>query len=82
MPQPNKGQDFFFPAGFVMHPGQACQVYTNEVHPKPCGLSFNNGQAIWCNSSDTGYLYDAQGNVVSEWGYYRLRPIPMNTCWP
>lgn len=65
----DEGQDFFFPSGFVMQPGQACRIYTNEDHPETCGLSFSNSRAIWNNKGDTGYLYDAQGGVVSEWSY-------------
>jgi hypothetical protein len=62
------GQDFIFP-DFVLEPGQACRVYTNEAHPETCGFSFNSGQAVWRNSGDCGYLYDASGALVSEYCY-------------
>lgn len=63
------GQDFIFPQGFVMQPGQTCRVYTNETHPESCGFSFGSGKAIWNNKGDVGVLYDAQGQPVSEKGY-------------
>src|SRR5690606_10211838 len=62
------GQDFGFP-GFELQPGQSCRVYTNEFHPESCGFSFGRGQAIWNNSGDCGYLYDAAGNQVSQLCY-------------
>jgi len=61
-------QDFVFP-DYVLEPGQCCRVYTNEVHGETGGLSFGSGQALWHNKSDCGYLYDAAGNLVSEWCY-------------
>jgi hypothetical protein len=48
-------QDFIFPS-FVLQPGQACRVYTNETHPESCGFSFGSGRAIWNNQGDCGYL--------------------------
>jgi len=61
-------QDFVFP-DYVLEPGRCCRVYTNEVHRETGGLSFGSGQALWHNKSDCGYLYDAAGNLVSEWCY-------------
>ncbi len=62
------GQDFFFPS-YVLEPGQACRVYTNESHPESGGFSFGNGQALWNNKGECGYLYDAGGGLVSEYCY-------------
>ncbi len=62
------GQDFTFP-GFILHPRQACRVYTNEFHPETCGFSFGSGRAIWNNKGDCGYLYDAHGQLVSQYCY-------------
>lgn len=59
------GQDFWFPA-FELQPEQSCRVYTNEVHPEFCGFSFGNGEALWNNKGDCGYLYDASGAEVSS----------------
>ena len=39
------GQVFHFPAGFIMQPGQVCRVYTDEVHPEWCRLSFGYRRA-------------------------------------
>jgi hypothetical protein len=62
------GQDFWFP-GFDLQPGQSCRVYTNESHPDTCGFSFGSGQALWANGGDCGYLFNAQGEQVSEYCY-------------
>jgi hypothetical protein len=61
-------QDFVFP-DFEMEPGQACRVYTNEIHPQTCGFSFGIRRAIWNNNGDCGYLYDAVGALVSQCCY-------------
>ncbi|MGQ9556206.1 MAG: thermonuclease family protein [Anaerolineae bacterium] len=61
------GQDFAFPEGFVLGPGQSCRLYTNEIHGDSCaGGTFGSGRAIWNNKGDCGYLYDAGGQIVSE----------------
>lgn len=63
------GQIYYFPQGFTMQPGQTCRIYTAEIHPETCGLSFNYTRtAVWNNSgSDPALLYDAAGNLVSRW---------------
>ena len=63
------GQVFHFPAGFVMQPGQVCRVYTDEVHPEWCGLSFGYGKSgVWNNNEpDAAVLFDGDGAVVSRW---------------
>ena len=63
------GQVFHFPQGFVMQPGQVCRVYTDEVHPEWCGLSFGYGKSgVWNNSEpDAAVLFDGEGAVVSRW---------------
>ena len=63
------GQVFHFPAGFVMQPGQVCRVYTDEVHPEWCGLSFGYRKSgVWSNSEpDAAVLVDGDGAVVSRW---------------
>jgi endonuclease YncB( thermonuclease family) len=62
------GQDFRFPE-FLLAPGQACRVYTGEVHPEHCGFSFESDQALWSNDGDCGFLYDASGVAVSRLCY-------------
>jgi endonuclease YncB( thermonuclease family) len=61
-------QNFIFP-DFELLPGQSCRIYTNEVHPDSCGFSFHNPQAVWKNSGDCGYLYNAAGEEVSKYCY-------------
>jgi hypothetical protein len=60
---------FHFPVGFVMQPGQVCRVYTDEVHPEWCGLSFGYRKSgVWNNSApDAAVLFDGDGAVVSRW---------------
>lgn len=59
-------QNFNFPS-FELGPGQSCRVYTNEIHADSCGGgSFGRGDAIWRNSTDCGYLYNADGAEVSR----------------
>jgi len=64
----NSRQDFWFP-DYVLESRQACRVYTNELHAESGGFSFGSGRAIWYNSSDCGYLYDAAGTRVDEYCY-------------
>jgi len=61
-------QVFHFPNGFTMKAGQTCRIYTNEVHPEWCGLSYGSPKAIWNNKkSDLALLYNSQGKMVSRW---------------
>lgn len=62
------GQTFVFPA-MTMTAGQTCRVYTNEIHPEWCSLSFRSGTAIWNNTGDRANLMDPQGRLVSSVGY-------------
>ena len=63
------GNVFAFP-DFIMEPGQACRVYTNQVYAESCGFSFGNAQAIWGNSGDVVELVDPSGRIVDRrcWG--------------
>ena len=63
------GQVFHFPPRFVMRPGQVCRVYTDEMHPEWCGLSFGYGwSGVWSNNEpDAAVLVDEAGAVVSRW---------------
>ena len=63
------GQDFRFPGGFLLQPGQSCRVYTNEYHPDTCGLTFGSGKAIWNNDGDCGLLHDQTGRLTSKYCY-------------
>jgi len=59
------GQDVIF-SSFLIQPGQVCRVYTNEVHPETCGLSFHSPTALWNNRGDCARLYDDTGALVDE----------------
>jgi hypothetical protein len=60
---------FTFPQ-YMLTPGSAIRVYTNETHPEWGGFSFRYGKAIWNNTSpDVAALYDAQGQEVSRKSY-------------
>jgi hypothetical protein len=62
------GQDFIFPE-FTLGAGEACRVYTDQVHPEWGGLSFGSGQSLWANGGECGRLYDAAGHEVSVYCY-------------
>ncbi len=63
------GQNFAFPAGTVLGPGQSIRVYTNEVHPESGGFSYGSGRAIWNDRGDMARLLDPLDNVMSQLGY-------------
>jgi endonuclease YncB( thermonuclease family) len=62
------GQVFHFSSGLIMQPGQVCRVYTDEVHPEWCGLSFGYRKSgVWSNSEpDAAVLFDGGEAVVSR----------------
>lgn len=60
------GQNFTFPQ-FALNAGAEVRVYTNRDIDG--SFSFHRGSAIWNNGGDCGYLYDPQGNEVSEYCY-------------
>ncbi len=62
------GQSYSFPSVSIA-PGQSCRVYTNEIHPEWCSLSFGSRTAIWNNKGDRANLVDPSGRVVSSVGY-------------
>ena len=64
------GQVFGFPAGLIMQPGQVCRVYTDEVHPEWCRLSFGYRKSgVWNNTEpDAAVLFDGDGAVFNS-GY-------------
>lgn len=66
-------QTYTFPDGASMAAGQTCRVYTDEVHPEHCGLSWgSDAQAVWANAGDKAELYDAGGRLV-DWYCYGNR---------
>ena len=61
--------EFIFPS-YMLGPGEAVRVYTNELHPELGGFSFQRGSAIWNNADpDTAGLYDDAGNLTSMKSY-------------
>ncbi|GAA0380672.1 hypothetical protein Acor_02270 [Acrocarpospora corrugata] len=70
------GQDFVFPPGTVLQPGQKIRIYTNEVHPEWGGYTYNSRRPIWNDKGDAAKLRDPGGAVVSEFGYGSKAPTP------
>jgi len=64
-----RGAQTYFFAGLVMQPGQICRLYTNEVHPEWCGLTWGKATAQWNNAGDRANLIDPIGTVLSSIGY-------------
>ena len=62
------GQTYSFPA-MTIQAGQTCRVYTNEIHPEFCSLSFGLRNAIWNNNGDRANLVSPTGAVISSVGY-------------
>lgn len=63
------GQDFRFPPGTVLQPGQRIRIYTNQVHPQWGGFSYGSGRPIWNDKGELAKLRDTDGNTVSQFGY-------------
>jgi hypothetical protein len=64
-----RGAQTFSFSGLTMQPGQICRLYTNQVHPAWCGLSWAKLTGQWNNAGDRANLVDATGKVVSSIGY-------------
>jgi hypothetical protein len=62
-------QVYRFADGFRMPAGAQCRLYTNEVHPEACALSWGMKQAVWRNAGDKAELLDATGALV-DWFCY------------
>ncbi|WP_049573563.1 lamin tail domain-containing protein [Streptomyces sp. SBT349] len=63
------GQDFTFPAGTVLQPGQRIRIYTNETHAGWGGFSYGSKRPIWNDKGDVAKLATPGGDVVSEFPY-------------
>ncbi|GEM_PF-4743989 len=60
-------QFFVFPTGFVLTPGQACRLYTNQVLDDSCGgCTFGHNKPILNNDGDCGQVYDTLGLLIVE----------------
>ncbi|MCH8109921.1 MAG: lamin tail domain-containing protein [Chloroflexi bacterium] len=61
--------EFEFPS-WMLEPGEAIRVYTNEAHPEWGGFSFGRGKAIWSNDDpDEAGLFNQTGELVSRKSY-------------
>jgi hypothetical protein len=70
----DRGQDFTFPPGTVLQPGQRIRVYTNQVHPEWGGFSYGINKPIWNDKGDKAALRGTDGTVVSTYGYGTAAP--------
>ncbi|MEV0677675.1 lamin tail domain-containing protein [Actinosynnema sp. NPDC050436] len=71
------GQDFTFPAGTTLQPGQRIRIYTNEVHQETGGFSYGSGRPIWNDQGDAAELRDTNKNLVSRLAYGKAaQPSP------
>jgi hypothetical protein len=62
---------YTFPNGFTMQPRQICRIYTNSppTNYNNCGtLSFYSPLPVW-GTSDSAYLYDRTGTLISTYTY-------------
>ena len=66
-------QNYKFPDGFKMAKDQQCRVYTDEIHPDQCGLSWGESeQAVWSNTGDKAEIRDPDGTLI-DWFCYGNR---------
>ncbi|MEC4015381.1 lamin tail domain-containing protein [Streptomyces sp. H27-D2] len=63
------GQDFTFPPGTVLQPGQRIRIYTNEDHPQWGGFKYGSARPLWNDKGDAAKLRDTGGKLVSEYRY-------------
>ena len=58
-------------SSYLLKPGEAIRVYTNECHPESGGFSFERGTAIWANDPphDWACLFDEKGNLIDKSTY-------------
>ena len=60
----SKGSEVFYFGNLVLKPLESVKVYTNQGT-----YSFKSNTAIWNNSGETAYLYNPNGQIVSEWSW-------------
>jgi len=62
---------FTFPAGYILAPGAEVRIYSGakgREHNPPFSFDWTE-QNVWDNDGETAQLFDAQGNLVSEYHY-------------
>lgn len=60
----SKGEEKFTFSSIELDSGESVKVYTNQGD-----YSFESEDALWSNSGETVYLYDAEGNLVDDFTY-------------
>lgn len=65
----NAEHTYQFPE-YVIQPGEACRIYTNEVHEETCGFSYGfSSSAIWNNGGDCAFIRDSSAALVDDFCY-------------
>ena len=68
----NRGPEFTFEGSYLIAVREEIRVYTDQIHPRWGGFSFNRKSAIWINdhnNPDTAGLFDPSGREVSRRSY-------------
>ena len=63
------GYTYQFPDGFSLADGDTVRVHTGDGTDSSTDLYWGRGSAVWNNSGDTAYLYDANGELVQKYTY-------------
>lgn len=64
-------EPFIFPAGVALAPGAEVRIYSGRdgrQHNPPASFSWTE-KNVWDNDGETARLFDAQGNLVSDYRY-------------
>lgn len=59
---------YVFPS-FTLPAGETVRLHTGSGPDGQTDLYWGSGRAIWNNSGDTVYLYNARGSLVDRYGY-------------
>ena len=60
-------QDFFFPAGTILNPGEIVKIVSGKKAQSGPGVIIWTKKYIWNNNGDPAKLYDQDGNLVSSY---------------
>lgn len=71
------GQEFSFPAGTQLPPGEVVRIYTNRAPLGAGQFSYNSKRALWNDGGDLGQLFNRDGQLVAQYGYgsYETRTV-------
>lgn len=64
----NRNAEYTFRA-LVLAPGAIVKLRTGKGENGAADVYWGKGQAVWNNSGDTVYLYDAAGVMADQWNY-------------